>query len=153
LFRLCVVRRGDHLAVGDSGRRASTTADAGAKLAEVAMPGQEISEPPGGTPVCGRLLPSRKIDKPCADPYRPFQYQSAEPTRLEIPMALSGPAHYAKADELLAEIEATPALSNETETSLATRAVAHAVLAAAAAIALNSSGPDSRAWQETARTT
>jgi hypothetical protein len=38
-------------------------------------------------------------------------------------MALSGPAHYAKADELLAEIKATPALSNETETSLATRAV------------------------------
>ena len=68
-------------------------------------------------------------------------------------MALSGPAHYAKADELLAEIEATPALSSETETSLATRAVAHAVLAAAAAIALSSSGPDSRAWQETARTT
>jgi hypothetical protein len=68
-------------------------------------------------------------------------------------MALSGPAHYVKADELLAEIEATPALSNETETSLATRAVAHAVLAAAAAIALSSSGPDSRAWRETARTT
>ena len=39
-------------------------------------------------------------------------------------MALSGPAHYAKADELLAEIEATPALSSETETSLANRAVA-----------------------------
>ena len=68
-------------------------------------------------------------------------------------MALSGPAHYAKADELLAEIEATPALSNETETSLATRAVAHAVLAAAAAIALSSFGADSRAWRETAGTT
>ena len=68
-------------------------------------------------------------------------------------MPLSGPAHYAKADELLAEIEATPALSNETETSLATRAVAHPALAATAAIALSSSGPDSRAWQETARTT
>jgi hypothetical protein len=68
-------------------------------------------------------------------------------------MALSGPAHYARADELLAEIEAIPALSSETETSLATQAVAHAVLAGAAAIALSSSGPDSRAWQETARTT
>ncbi len=65
-------------------------------------------------------------------------------------MALSGPAHYV---ELLAANDATPALSNETETSLATRAVAHAVLAAAAAIPLSSSGPDSRAWQETARTT
>jgi hypothetical protein len=67
-------------------------------------------------------------------------------------VALSGPAHFMKADELLAEIEATPALSNETETSLATRAVAHAVLAAAAAIALSSSEPDNRAWHETART-
>jgi hypothetical protein len=68
-------------------------------------------------------------------------------------MALSGPAHYVKADELLAEIKATLAISNETETSLATLAVAHAVLAAAAAIALSSSGPDSRVWQEKARTT
>jgi hypothetical protein len=42
-------------------------------------------------------------------------------------MALSGPAHDVKADELLAEIEANPAITNETETSLATRAVAHAV--------------------------
>jgi hypothetical protein len=58
-------------------------------------------------------------------------------------MAGSGLAHYVKADELLAEIEASPAISNETETSLATRAVAHAVLAAAAAIALSSSGADS----------
>jgi hypothetical protein len=66
-------------------------------------------------------------------------------------MAGSGLAHYVKADELLAEIEASPAISNETETSsLATRAVAHAVLAAAAAIALSSSGADSRAWRETA---
>ena len=35
-------------------------------------------------------------------------------------MAGSGLAHYVKADELLAEIEASPAISNETETSLAT---------------------------------
>ena len=67
-------------------------------------------------------------------------------------MALSGPAHYVKADELLAEIEANPAITNETETSLATRAVAHAVLAAAAAIALSSSGPDSQAWHDTVGT-
>jgi hypothetical protein len=67
-------------------------------------------------------------------------------------MALSGPAHYVKADELFAEIGANPAITNETETSLATRAVAHAVLAAAAAIALSSSGPDSRARHETAGT-
>jgi hypothetical protein len=68
-------------------------------------------------------------------------------------MAGSGLAHYVKADELLAEVEASPAISNETETSLATRAVAHAELAAAAAIALSSSGADSRAWRETAGTT
>ena len=69
-------------------------------------------------------------------------------------MAGSGLAHYVKADELLAEIEASPAISNETETSLATWAVAaHAVLAATAAIALSSSGADSRAWRETAGTT
>jgi hypothetical protein len=37
-------------------------------------------------------------------------------------MAGSGLAHYVQADELLAEIEASPAISNETETSLATRA-------------------------------
>jgi hypothetical protein len=61
--------------------------------------------------------------------------------------------HYVKADELLAEIEASPAISSEAETSLATRAVAHAVLAAAAAIALSSSGADDRAWRETAGTT
>lgn len=67
-------------------------------------------------------------------------------------MALSGPRHYAKADELLAEIEATPALSNPTETSLAIRAVAHAVLAAAVAFALADSGQDSRAWHEVAGT-
>jgi hypothetical protein len=72
---------------------------------------------------------------------------------LEVPIALSGPAHYIKADELLAEIEATPAISNETGTSLATRAIAHTILAAAAAIALSSSGPDSRAWSGTAGTT
>ena len=47
-------------------------------------------------------------------------------------MAASGLKHYVKADELLAEIEASPAISNETETALATRAVAHEVLAAAA---------------------
>lgn len=68
-------------------------------------------------------------------------------------MALSGPEHYRKADNLLAEIEATPALSNPTETSLAIRAVAHAVLAAAAATALATSGLDVRAWHEVAGVT
>jgi hypothetical protein len=122
----------------------------------MAMPGQEISEPPAEIRPATGYCPSRTVDKPGAEPYRPNVRSAIRaPGRhhWRYPMALSGPAHYAKADELLAEIEATPALSSETETSLATRAVAHAVLVAAAAIALSSSGPDNRAWQETARTT
>lgn len=47
---------------------------------------------------------------------------------------------------------ASPAIFNETETSLAIRAVAHAVLAAAAATALGSTGFGSRVWQKTAGT-
>ena len=91
-----------------------------------------------------------------SDPYRsclPFHHQSAKPIHWRHTWQRLGFTHYVKADELLAEIEANPAISNQTETSLATRAVAHAVLAAAAAIALSSSGADSRAWRETAGTT
>ncbi len=62
----------------------------------------------------------------------------------------SGPYHFRKAEDLLAEIEATPSISNPTETSLAIRAVAHTVLAAAAASALARSGPDGHAWREVA---
>ena len=62
----------------------------------------------------------------------------------------SGPHHFRKAEELLLEIEATPSISNATETSLAIRAVAHAVLAEAAASALAGSGPDKHAWHEIA---
>jgi len=62
----------------------------------------------------------------------------------------SGPHHFRKAEELLIEIENTPSISNPTETSLAIRAVAHAVLAAAAASALDKSGPDGHAWREVA---
>jgi hypothetical protein len=47
----------------------------------------------------------------------------------------------------LAEIEANPARSSETETALAARAIAHAILAAAAATALGSTGFDNRVWQ------
>lgn len=81
-----------------------------------------------------------------------YTIKTAKPTDWEVPTALSGPAHYAKAGQLLAAIEASPTISNETETSLATRAVAHATLAAAAAIALRKTGPDSRAWQKTVGT-
>jgi hypothetical protein len=45
--------------------------------------------------------------------------------------------HYSKAEEILAEIEASSALSSETETVLAIRAQAHATLALAAATAID----------------
>jgi hypothetical protein len=62
---------------------------------------------------------------------------------------MTGPYHYGKAEEILAEIERTPALSNETETSLALRAQAHAMLALAAATAVD---PDRhrQEWREVA---
>jgi hypothetical protein len=50
---------------------------------------------------------------------------------------MTGPYHYRRAEEILAEIEATNALSNETETALAIWAQAHAVLALAAATAID----------------
>ena len=50
---------------------------------------------------------------------------------------MTGPYHYSRAEEILAEIETTNALSNETETALAIRAQAHATLALAAATAID----------------
>jgi hypothetical protein len=50
---------------------------------------------------------------------------------------MTGPCHYRRAEEILAEIEAANALSNETETALAIRAQAHATLALAAATAID----------------
>jgi hypothetical protein len=49
---------------------------------------------------------------------------------------MTGPYHYSRAEEILAEIEATNALW--TETALAIRAQAHATLALAAATAIDS---------------
>ena len=40
---------------------------------------------------------------------------------------MTGPYHYSRAEEILAEIEATNALSNEAETALAIRTQAHAI--------------------------
>jgi hypothetical protein len=65
-------------------------------------------------------------------------------------MALSGPEHYVKASELLAEIEAVPTMPDATETALSVRAAAHAILAAAAAFALSGSGQDSQEWHKAA---
>jgi hypothetical protein len=50
---------------------------------------------------------------------------------------MTGPYHYRRAAEILAEIEATNALSNEAETALAIRAQAIATLALAAATAID----------------
>ncbi len=50
---------------------------------------------------------------------------------------MTGPCHYRRAEEILAEIEAASALSDETETALAIRAQAHATLPLAAATAID----------------
>ena len=50
---------------------------------------------------------------------------------------MTGPYHYNKAEEILAEIQAANAASNQTDTALAIQAHAHAVLALAAATAID----------------
>ena len=64
---------------------------------------------------------------------------------------MSGPEHYQEAERILAGIEASPSLLNETETTLALRAQAHATLALAAATAID---PDRQReeWREVAGT-
>jgi hypothetical protein len=52
---------------------------------------------------------------------------------------MTGPYHCKRAEEILAEIEATNAVSNETDTALAIQAQAHAILALAAATAIDPS--------------
>jgi hypothetical protein len=52
---------------------------------------------------------------------------------------MTGPYHYKRAEETLAEIEATNAVSNEADTALAIQAQAHAILAVAAATAIDPS--------------
>jgi hypothetical protein len=53
---------------------------------------------------------------------------------------MTGSYHYKRAEEILAEIEATTALPNEAATALAIQAQAHAILALAAATAIDPSG-------------
>ena len=50
---------------------------------------------------------------------------------------MTGPYHYKRAEEILAEIEAADAVPEGTETALAIRAQAHALLAVAAATAID----------------
>jgi hypothetical protein len=54
---------------------------------------------------------------------------------------MTGPYHYKRAEEILAEIETANAVSDKTSAALAIRAQAHAILALAAATAI---GPG---WQ------
>ena len=62
---------------------------------------------------------------------------------------LTGPYHFKRAEEILAEIEAANAVSNETETALAIQAQAHAVLALAAATAIDA-GCQRHEWYDVA---
>jgi hypothetical protein len=50
---------------------------------------------------------------------------------------MTGPYHYKRAEEILAEIQATNAASNEADTALAIQAHAHAILALAATTAID----------------
>ena len=50
---------------------------------------------------------------------------------------MTGPFHYKKAEEILAEIQATNAASEQIGTTLAIQAHAHAILALAAATAID----------------
>jgi hypothetical protein len=63
---------------------------------------------------------------------------------------VNGPYHYAKAEEILAEIEAVPAMPDETETALSFRAAAHALLANAAAVAVGEMGSEFQPWMDVA---
>jgi hypothetical protein len=52
---------------------------------------------------------------------------------------MTGPYHYERAEEILAEIEAANAVSSEAGTALAIQAQAHAILPLAAATAIDPS--------------
>jgi len=62
---------------------------------------------------------------------------------------MTGPYHYKRAEDMLAEIEAANAVSNQAETALAIRAQAHAILALAAATAIDP-GWQRHEWQDAA---
>jgi hypothetical protein len=62
---------------------------------------------------------------------------------------MTGPYHYKRAEEILAEIEAANAVSNETEAALAIQAQAHAILALAAATAIDP-GCQRHEWHDVA---
>jgi hypothetical protein len=63
---------------------------------------------------------------------------------------MTGPYHYKRAEEILAEIQATHAVPDGTETALAIRAQAHAILALAAATAIDPGGLHGHEWHDVA---
>ena len=63
---------------------------------------------------------------------------------------MTGPYHYKRAEEILAEIEAADAVPDGTETALAIRAQAHALLALAAATAIDPGGLQRHEWHDVA---
>jgi hypothetical protein len=63
---------------------------------------------------------------------------------------MTGPYHYKRAEEILAEIEAADAVPNGPKTALAIRAQAHALLALAAATAIDPGGVQRYEWHEVA---
>jgi hypothetical protein len=63
---------------------------------------------------------------------------------------MTGPYHYKKAEEILAEVEARDAVPDGTETALAIRAQAHALLALAAATAIDPGGLQRHEWHDIA---
>ena len=63
---------------------------------------------------------------------------------------MTGPYHYKRAEEILAKIQATNAVSNEADTALAIQAQVHAILALAAATAIEPSG-QRHEWHDVAR--
>ena len=63
---------------------------------------------------------------------------------------MTGPYHYKRAEEILAEIEAADAVPDGTKTDLAIRAQAHALLALAAATAIDPGGLQRHEWHDVA---
>ena len=63
---------------------------------------------------------------------------------------MTGPCHYKRAEEILAEVEAADAVPDGTGTVLAIRAQAHALLALAAATAIDPGGLQRHEWHDVA---
>jgi hypothetical protein len=63
---------------------------------------------------------------------------------------MTGPYHYKRAEEILAQIEAANAVPGGTETALAIQAQAHAILALAAATAIAPGGLQRHEWHDVA---